>query len=45
MFDGFDILAGDSNEFKVFIRETLFTKLDMTILKRTVTFFPLELHD
>ena len=39
IFDGLDILATDSNTFKLFIRETLLIKLDITISKRTTKSF------
>ena len=40
VFDGLDILATDSNTFKLFIRETLLIKLDITIPERTTKSFP-----
>ena len=44
-FDNFDILAAESNKFKLLLRESLLTKRDKPILKRTIKSFPLELFD
>ena len=44
-FDNFDILAAESNKFKLFLRENLLIKRDKPILSRTAKSFPLELFD
>ena len=44
-FDHFDILAAESNKFKLLLRESLLIKLDKLILNRTIKLFPLELLD
>ena len=40
IFDRLDILATDSNTFKLFIREILLIKRDITISERTTKSFP-----
>ena len=42
-FDDFDILAAESNKFKLLLRESLLIKRDKPILNRTIKSFPLEL--
>ena len=44
-FDNFDILAAESNKFKLLLRESLLIKRDKPILNRTIKSFPLELFD
>ena len=44
-FDDFDILATESNKFKLLLRESLLIKHDKPILNRTIKSFPLELFD
>ena len=44
-FDDFDILAADSNKFKLLLRESLLIKRDKLILNRMIKSFPLELFD
>ena len=44
-FDNFDILAAESNKFKLLLRESLLIKRDKPILNRTMKSFPLELFD
>ena len=44
-FDNFDILAAESNKFKLLLRESLLIKRDKPILNRTIKSFPLELVD
>ena len=44
-FDDFDILATESNKFKLLVRESLLIKRDKPILNRTIKSFPLELFD
>ena len=44
-FDNFDILAAESNKFKLLIRESLLIKRDKPILNRTIQSFPLQLFD
>ena len=44
-FDDFDILAAESNIFKLLLRESLLIKRDKPILNRTIKSFPLELFD
>ena len=44
-FDNFDILEGESNKFKLLLRESLLIKRDKPILNRTIKLFPLELFD
>ena len=44
-FDDFDILAAESNKFKLLLRESLLLKRDKPILNTTIKSFPLELFD
>ena len=44
-FDDFDILAAESNKFKLLLSESLLIKRDKPILNRTIKSFPLELFD
>ena len=44
-FDKFNILAAESNKFKLLLRESLLIKGDKLILNRTIKPFPLELFD
>ena len=44
-FYDFDILAAESNKFKLLLRESLLIKCDKPILNRTIKSFPLELFD
>ena len=43
--DDFDILAAESNKFKLLLRESLLIKRDKLILNRMIKSFPLELFD
>ena len=42
-FDDFDILAAESNKFKLLLRESLLIKHGKVILNRAIKLFPLEL--
>ena len=44
-FDHFDILAAESNKFKLLLRDSGLTKRDKPILNRAIKSFPLELFD
>ena len=44
-FDHFDILASDTNRFRLLIKESLLIKRDKPVLNRTVKSFPLKLFD
>ena len=44
-FDHFSILASDTNNFKLLIKEILLTKFDRPVLNCTVNSFPLKLFD
>ena len=44
-FDNFDILASDTNSFRLLIKESLLIKRDKPVLIRTVKSFPLKLFD
>ena len=44
-FDNFDILAEESNKFKLLLRESLLIKCEKLILNRTIKSFPLQLSD
>ena len=44
-FDDFDIIAAESDKFKLLLRESLLIKSDNAILNRTIKLFPLELFD
>ena len=42
-FDDFDVLASDTNNFGLLIKESLLIKRDKPILNRTTESFPLKL--
>ena len=42
-FDNFDVLASDTNSFRLLIKESLLIKRDKPVLNRTVKSFPLKL--
>ena len=44
-FDDFDILASDSNKFKLLIKESVLIKRDKPVLNRTIKSFLLDLFD
>ena len=44
-FDHFDVLASDTNSFRLLIKESLLIKRDKPVLNRTVKSFPLKLFD
>ena len=44
-FDDFDVLASDTNNFRLLIKESLLIKRDKPILNRTIKSFPLKLFD
>ena len=44
-FDHFDILASDTNKFRLVIKESLFIKRDQSQLNKTIKSFPLNLFD
>ena len=44
-FDNVDVLAAESNKFKLLLRESVLIKRDKPILNRTIKSFPLELFD
>ena len=44
-FDDFDILASETNNFRLLIKESLLIKRDKPILNRTIKSFPLKLFD
>ena len=44
-FDDFDVLASDTNNFRLLIKESLLIKRDKPILNRTIKPFPLKLFD
>ena len=44
-FDDFDVLASDTNNFRLLIKESLLIKRDKPILDRTIKSFPLKLFD
>ena len=44
-FDDFDVLASDTNNFRLLIKESLLIKQDKPILNRTIKSFPLKLFD
>ena len=44
-FDNFDILASDTNSFRLLIKESLLIKPDKPVLNDTVKSFPLKLFD
>ena len=43
--DDFDVLASDTNNFRLLIKESLLIKRDKPILNRTIKSFPLKLFD
>ena len=44
-FDYFDVLASDTNSFRLLIKESLLIKRNKPVLNRTVKSFPLKLFD
>ena len=44
-FDDFDVLASDTNNFRLLIKESLLIKRDKLILNRTIKAFLLKLFD
>ena len=44
-FDDFDILASDSNKYKLLVNENLLIKRDKLVLSRATKSFPLDLFD
>ena len=44
-FDDFDVLASDTNNFRLLIKESLLIKRDKPILNRTIKSFPLKFFD
>ena len=44
-FDHFDILAYDTNKFRLLIKESLLIKRDQLQLNKTIKSFPLKLFD
>ena len=44
-FGDFDVLASDTNNFRLLIKESLLIKRDKPILNRTIKLFPLKLFD
>ena len=44
-FDDFDILASDTNNFSLLVKESLLIKRDKPILNPTIKSFPLKLFD
>ena len=44
-FDDFDILASDSNKYKLLVNENLLIKRDKPVLSRATKSFPLDLFD
>ena len=44
-FDSIDILAGNSNKFKLLLRESYLIKSSKSFLNRTIKSFPLEFFD
>ena len=44
-FHDFDVLASDTNNFRLLIKESLLIKRDKPILDRTIKSFPLKLFD
>ena len=44
-FDYFDILASDTNKFRLLIKESLMTKFDQSQLNEIIKSFPLNLFD
>ena len=44
-FDDFDILASETNNFRLLIKESLLIMRDKPVFNRTTTSFPLKLFD
>ena len=44
-FDDFDILASETNNFRLLIKESLLIMPDKPVLNRATTSFPLKLFD
>ena len=44
-FDHFDVLASETNSFRIIIKESSLIKRDKPVLNRTVNSFPLKLFD
>ena len=44
-FDDFDVLASDTNNIRLIIKESQLIKRDKPILNRTIMSFPLKLFD
>ena len=44
-FDDFDVLASDTNNFRLLIKESLLIKRDKLILNRTIKSFSLKFLD
>ena len=44
-FDDFDVLASETNNFRLLIKESLLIKRDEPVLHRTIKSFPLKLFD
>ena len=44
-FDHFDILASDTNSFRLFIKKSLLIKCEKPVMNRTDKSFPLKLFD
>ena len=44
-FDHFDILASDTDNFRLLIKESLLTEREKSVLNHTVKLFPLKLID
>ena len=44
-FNDFDIVASDSNKFKILIKESLLIKRDKSVFNRATKWFTLDLFD
>ena len=44
-FDNFDVLASETNNFRLLIKKSLLIKLDKPVLNCTIKSFPLKLFD
>ena len=44
-FDDIDVLASDTNNFRLLIKESLLTKRDKPVLNRTIKSYPLKHFD
>ena len=44
-FDDFDVLATDTNKFRLLVKESLLIKRDKPVLNSTIRSFPLKLFD